>query len=47
MQEGIKPVPQLGKLLQGLLETVLEEPERNTKEELLVLVKELEDSPND
>ena len=47
MQEGIKPGPQLGKLLQGLLETVLEEPERNTKEELLVLVKELEDSPND
>lgn len=47
MQEGIKPGPQLGKLLQGLLETVLEEPERNTKEELLALVKELEDSPND
>lgn len=47
MQEGIKPGPQLGKLLQGLLEAVLEEPERNTKEQLLVLVKELENRPND
>lgn len=32
---GIEPGPQLGKILSELLETVLEEPEKNTKEYLL------------
>ena len=32
---GMKPGPQLGEVLERLLELVLEEPEKNTKEELL------------
>ena len=35
MEAGIEPGPGLGRILQTLLETVLEEPSRNTKEYLL------------
>ncbi len=35
MEAGFAPGPQIGKLLSGLLEAVLEEPEQNTKESLL------------
>lgn len=46
MQAGIKPGPQLGKILQELLDAVLEEPEQNTKEQLLARVKEMEAGRN-
>ena len=38
---GITPGPDMGELLQSLLEEVLEEPERNTREYLLERAKEL------
>lgn len=39
MEIGVAPGPQLGKVLQELLEYVLEDPERNTREELLSRVQ--------
>ena len=36
---GMKPGKELGEILQYLLEQVLEEPEWNTREQLLKLVK--------
>ncbi len=36
---GVPPGPELGRLLEKLLETVLEDPARNTRESLLALVK--------
>lgn len=38
IQAGVKPGPQMGKILEELLEKVLEEPEWNQKEKLLELV---------
>ena len=38
MRAGMEPGPQLGRTLQGLLEIVLEDPEKNTKEYLLSLL---------
>jgi tRNA nucleotidyltransferase (CCA-adding enzyme) len=38
---GLKPGPQLGKMLQALFEIVLDEPEKNTKERLLEEAKKL------
>ena len=38
---GITPGPDMGELLQSLLEEVLDEPERNTREYLLERAKEL------
>ena len=38
MRAGMEPGPQLGRTLQGLLEIVLEDPEKNTKEYLLYLL---------
>ena len=38
MEAGMKPGPGLGQALQSLLETVLEDPEKNTKEYLLSLL---------
>ena len=35
---GIQPGPEMGKLLERLLETVLEDPSKNTAEELRKLV---------
>lgn len=40
MELGIKPSKELGDLLNKLLDLVLEDPSRNTKEELILLVKE-------
>ena len=34
---GVKPGPQMGSLLQRLLDAVLDDPARNTREELLKL----------
>jgi tRNA nucleotidyltransferase (CCA-adding enzyme) len=39
---GLKPGPEVGRILQGLLEAVIEEPERNEKEKLLAYWKEHE-----
>jgi len=39
MEAGVAPGPQLGKVLQELLDYVLEDPERNTREELLSRVQ--------
>ncbi len=41
MELGIKPGPQIGKILQRLLEVVLDEPEKNTVEILTELVQEM------
>ncbi len=41
IEAGVKPGPELGKELQRLLEVVLEEPEKNTKESLLQCIKSL------
>jgi tRNA nucleotidyltransferase (CCA-adding enzyme) len=38
---GMKPGPELGKMLHALFEKVLEKPELNTREQLLKLVKEM------
>lgn len=38
---GLQPGPQLGTLLKQLFEIVLEEPEKNTKEQLLALAQQL------
>ena len=38
---GMKPGKELGEMLQQLLELVLENPEQNTREQLLEKVKEL------
>ena len=38
MRAGMEPGPQLGRTLQGLLEIVLEDPGKNTKEYLLSLL---------
>ena len=40
MELGIKPSKELGDILNMLLDLVLEDPSRNTKEELILLVKE-------
>lgn len=37
---GVKPGPQIGELLKGLLEIVLEEPEKNVREVLLNIAEE-------
>ena len=37
MEAGMKPGKEMGEMLQKLLEAVLEEPGKNTKEELLKL----------
>lgn len=42
IQAGIRPGPHMGGILSGLLELVLEEPERNNREELLREVKKIE-----
>lgn len=39
IETGVAPGPQLGKVLQELLDYVLEDPERNTREELLSRVQ--------
>lgn len=39
MEAGVAPGPQLGRVLQELLDYVLEDPERNTREELLSRVQ--------
>lgn len=45
MQElGIKPGPELGKILKALFEVVLENPELNTKDQLLNVAKDLKKS---
>lgn len=41
IREGIAPGPQLGAILSGLLQIVVEEPEKNTKEYLLSRIHEL------
>ena len=42
IKEGIKPGPAMGEILRNLLEKVLEEPELNTRERLLEIVKNIE-----
>lgn len=37
---GVKPGPDMGRILKALLDQVLEEPELNTREQLLAIVKE-------
>ena len=37
---GIKPGPDMGRILRDLFDRVLEEPELNTSEQLLAIVKE-------
>ena len=37
---GVKPGPDMGRILKVLLDRVLEEPELNTREQLLAIVKE-------
>ena len=37
---GVKPGPDMGRILKALLDRVLEEPELNTREQLLAIVKE-------
>jgi tRNA nucleotidyltransferase (CCA-adding enzyme) len=37
---GIKPGPQVGQILEGLMQAVIENPELNTRESLLALVQE-------
>ena len=37
---GMKPGKELGRILEYFLEVVMEEPDRNTKEELLKLLEE-------
>ena len=39
IKEGFKPGPEIGKLLEKSLETVMEHPEWNTKERLLSLCR--------
>ena len=39
--DGIKPGKEIGRVLNALLERVIEEPELNTKEQLLALRKEI------
>jgi tRNA nucleotidyltransferase (CCA-adding enzyme) len=41
IQAGFKPGPQLGRILDELLDAVVDEPARNTREELLARAKEL------
>ena len=40
MAAGVKQGKQIGEILSDLLEIVLEDPEKNTKETLLAYVKE-------
>ena len=40
MTIGIKPGPAMGRILKNLFEQVLDEPELNTKEQLLAIVKQ-------
>ena len=42
IKEGVKPGPEMGEILRGLLEKVLEEPELNTREILIEIVKNME-----
>ena len=37
---GMKPGPEIGEMLERLLQMVLEEPGRNEKQELMEIVKE-------
>ena len=37
---GVKPGPDIGRIFKALLDRVLEEPELNTREQLLAIVKE-------
>lgn len=41
MEHGISPGPQMGQILNELLERVLDEPKRNTKEQLFAIVDEI------
>ena len=41
IKEGIKPGPEMGEILKMLLDKVLEEPELNTRENLLEIVRSL------
>jgi tRNA nucleotidyltransferase (CCA-adding enzyme) len=41
IQAGFRPGPQLGRILDELLDAVVDEPARNTREELLARAKEL------
>lgn len=43
---GIKPGPQMGKILDAMLEAVLEEPAKNNREDLLAMLPELTASGN-
>lgn len=44
IRAGIKPGPAMGKIMNGLLERVLENPELNNKEDLLLIAKEIENN---
>ena len=46
IQAGVKPGPELGRILNGMLELVLEEPPRNTKEYLMGRLSELRQGGN-
>ena len=41
---GVKPGPQMGEILNQMLERVLDDPDLNTKEALLALLPELHTS---
>ena len=42
IQAGYKPGPELGKVLKEMLEHVLEEPYDNTKDKLMMIIKDKE-----
>ena len=46
IQSGIKPGPLLGAVLERLVEWVIDEPQRNTKEQLLEKAQEVKDDPS-
>ncbi|PIR20157.1 MAG: hypothetical protein COV45_07380 [Deltaproteobacteria bacterium CG11_big_fil_rev_8_21_14_0_20_47_16] len=44
---GVKPSPLMGYIIQQCVDLVLDEPEKNTKEELLALAVQIRDNPPD
>jgi tRNA nucleotidyltransferase (CCA-adding enzyme) len=42
---GVKPGPQIGQILNTLMESVIEHPEKNTREQLLADAQELIGAP--
>ena len=44
MENGIPAGPQMGEVIRALVETVLDHPERNTKEQLLALAGSIRDN---